>query len=105
MAAKEKHILWQVSCEGHTDAWVVAENWEQATVKAAEFWGVRWGEVAAHCQQKKKIVGAPRNVCARCGGVYYGRPPMCARCERDAVLEEEELKRRLTRAYKLGRVM
>lgn len=105
MAAKEKHILWEVGCEGHTDAWVVAENWEQATVKAAEFWGESWGKVAAHCVMKKKVPGAPRNVCCKCGGIYYGKPPMCARCERTAQMEEAELKRRLTRAYQLGKVM
>lgn len=105
MAAKEKHILWRIGCEGHTDAWVIAETWEEATAKAAEFWGERWGKVAAHCELKKKQVGAPRNVCCRCGGIYFGTPPMCAKCEKTAKTEEEENKRRLTRAYRLGKVM
>lgn len=60
---RKRDILWEVGCEGHTDAWVIAENWELATVEAARFWGVPWGKVAASCEQKQRIVGAPRNIC------------------------------------------
>lgn len=104
-AKKNKDILWEVGCEGHTDAWVNAENWELATVAAAEFWGVPWREVAAKCEMKKKIVGAPRNVCCRCGRVYYGAPNMCSSCGKEVRLEEEELQRRRRRAYRLGKVI
>ena len=104
-AKKERNILWQVGCEGHTDAWVNAENWELATVAAAEFWGVPWREVAAHCEMKQKIVGAPRNICCRCRRVYYGAPPMCTACRKDVKLEEAYLQRRLKRAYQLGKVL
>lgn len=103
--ADAKNTLWEVGCEGHIDAWVVAQSWIEATVKAAEFWGVPWREVAAYCEEKKKIVGAPRNVCCRCGTVYFGAPPMCSRCEKDAKLEEQENRRRLCRAYKTGKVV
>lgn len=103
--ADKKNILWEVGCEGHTDAWVVAPTWEEATVKAAEFWGVPWGRVAAHCVEKKKTVGAPRNVCCRCGRVYFGSPPMCSSCEKSAKLEEEESQRRLNKAYRMGKAM
>ena len=102
---KSRNILWQVGCEGHTDAWVNAENWELATVAAAEFWNVPWREVAARCEMKQKIVGAPRNVCCRCRRTYYGAPPMCMACQKDVQLEEEHLQRRLKRAYRLGKVM
>lgn len=102
---KSRNILWQVGCEGHTDAWVNAENWELATVAAAEFWNVPWREVAARCEMKQKIVGAPRNVCCRCRRTYYGAPPMCMACQKNVQLEEEHLQRRLKRAYRLGKVM
>lgn len=102
---KKKDILWEVGCEGHTDAWVIADNWELATVAAAEFWQVPWREVAAACEMKKRIVGAPRNVCCRCGKTYFGAPPMCSFCQKDQKLEEEHMRRKLTRAYQLGKVM
>lgn len=105
MAAKEKNILWEVGCEGHQDAWVIADSWELATVEAAAFWGVPWKEVAAKCEKKQRIAGAPRNVCCRCGRVYSGKPPMCAACEKAERLEEERLRRRLTRAYQMGKIM
>lgn len=101
----DKNILWEVGCKGHADAWVVAPNWEQATLKAAEFWGVSWGSVAAYCVEKKKTVGAPRNVCCKCGRVYFGAPPMCSVCEKSAILEEAELRQKLTRAYKTGKAV
>lgn len=102
---KKKDILWEVGCEGHTDAWVIADNWELATVEAAKFWQVHWREVAAACEMKKRIVGAPRNVCCRCGKTYFGAPPMCSFCQKDQKLEEEHLRRKLNRAYQLGKVM
>ena len=102
---KKKDILWEVGCEGHTDAWVIADNWELATVEAAKFWQVPWREVAAACEMKKRIVGAPRNVCCRCGKTYFGEPPMCSFCQKDQKLEEEHLRRKLIRAYQLGKVM
>lgn len=106
MAEKaNKDILWEVACEGHTDAWVIAPNWEQATVKAAEFWGVSWGSVAAYCEKKKRVDGAPRGVCCKCGRIYFGAPPMCSSCEKELKLEEEENRRRLTKAYKTGKAV
>lgn len=105
MAEKKKDILWEVGCEGHTDAWVTAENWELATVEAARFWGEPWKEVAARCESKRKITGAPRNVCCRCGRIYFSGPPMCEACRRTVETEEARLRRRLTKAYQLGKVM
>lgn len=106
MAAKgSKAILWEVGCEGHVDAWVVAENWEQATVQAAAFWGVPWREVAAYCTLKQKVEGAPRNVCARCGRTYCGALPLCGACEKVMETEEEIRKRRLRRAYRSGQLV
>ena len=83
----EKNILWQVGCEGHRPAWVIAPNWEQATVKAAEFWGVPWGSVAAGCEPLRKTV-AHTNICCVCGRVYHGAPPMCEACRLTEETEE-----------------
>lgn len=107
MADKKKNqtILWEVGCDGHVDAWVVAPNWEKATVKAAEFWGVSWASVAAWCDLKKRVEGAPTNVCCKCGRVYYGEPPMCVVCKKEIKLEEEDLRRRLSKAYREGKVI
>lgn len=105
MADKRKDILWEVGCEGHVDAWVIAPNWEQATVEAAKFWGVNWGTVVAKCEQKKKIVGAPRNICCKCDKAYFGSPPMCTLCKESAELEEKILQHRLVRAYRCGKVI
>ena len=100
-----KDILWEVGCEGHTDAWVVAPDWAQATMKAAEFWGVAWREVAAKCIEKRRIKAPPHNICTRCGRIYAGRLPFCAACEKVARTEEELLRRRLNRAYRAGMVV
>ncbi|MCQ2439455.1 MAG: hypothetical protein MJ074_06810 [Oscillospiraceae bacterium] len=102
---KRKTILWEVGCEGHTDAWVVAPNWEQATVEAARFWGVPWGQVASKCEQKNKIIGAPSNVCGRCGRIYYGVMPLCEACKLTVQTEEALLRESRNRAYRLGKVM
>ena len=101
---KNRTILWEVGCEGHADAWVVADNWEQATVEAAAFWQVPWREVAAYCVEKQRIVGAPRNVCCRCKQIYYSALPLCESCRK--VLETEEMiqRRRLRKAYRTGKV-
>jgi len=101
----KKQALWAVACEGHTNAWVSAVSWEEATVKAAEFWGVPWGSVAAYCEEKKRIEEAPKNVCCRCGKIYFGLPPMCGSCLKAAKLEEEETQRRLAKAYRTGKAI
>lgn len=105
MGDKRKDILWEVGCEGHVDAWVIAPNWEQATVEAARFWGVSWGSVVAKCEAKKRIVGAPRNVCCKCGKIYSGPPTLCTLCRESAELEEEILRHRRIRAYQAGKVI
>lgn len=105
MAEKNKIILWEVGCEGHVDAWVVAPNWEQATVEAAAFWDVPWAGVAAKCEPKSKTVGAPRNVCCKCGRTYFAEPPLCGSCKKVIAIEEKELKQSLARAYKEGRAV
>ena len=102
---KTRTILWEVGCEGHVDAWVIAENWELATVEAARFWDVPWRKVAALCEPKKRIVGAPRNVCFRCRRTYSGPPPMCDACRKVMETEEARLRRARNRAYRMGKVL
>ena len=102
-AAKDKTILWEVGCEGHKDAWVIAPTWELATVEAAKFWEVPWREVAAYCEMKRKIVALARNICKRCGRyIFSGEPPLCDGCLKEAKLEEAELQRCRRRAYQRG---
>lgn len=105
MAESNKNILWEIGCEGHTDAWVVAESWELATVEAARFWGVPWGKVAALCECKRRIPGAPQNVCCRCGKVYYGPAPMCGACLETAKTEEYLLQQARRRGYRTGKLV
>lgn len=105
MATHKRDILWEIGCEGHTDAWVVAESWELATVEAARFWGVPWGKVAALCECKRRIPGAPRNVCCRCGKVYYGSAPMCGACLETAKTEEYLLQQARRRGYRTGKLV
>lgn len=105
MAESNKNILWEIGCEGHTDAWVVAESWELATVEAARFWGVPWGKVAALCECKRRIPGVPRNVCCRCGKVYYGPAPMCGACLETAKTEEYLLQQARRRGYRTGKLV
>lgn len=87
MAAAKKEWLWFVSCEGHVTAPVIAESWEQATVEAARFWGVRWGAVAAMCelQEKRPVV---KNVCYKCGVYFHGSGVVCDHCRSEAEIEE-----------------
>ena len=103
--ASQREILWEVGCRGHVDAWVLAPDWERATVEAARFWGVPWGKVAALCECKQRIVGAPKNICCRCKKTYFGPPPMCGICAQASRQEEERMRHLLRRAYQQGKVV
>ena len=92
-------FIWWVSHPEHTVAVVRAPNWEQATVAAAEWWGVPWAKVAAMCEARK-MEQAPRCVCVQCGLVFHGEGLRCARCEaaaRDAELNHQAQSRRFWR--------
>ncbi len=100
MAKKEtKLTMWIVACEGHTDAWVNAPDWERATVKAAEFWGVPWREVAARCECRMKKQ-AVKGVCPRCGRYFFGGAKQCGVCEAAARDEERNLRQYLKNRYR-----
>lgn len=102
MAAIKKanpDYIWWVSHPEHTVAVVRAENWEQATLAAAEWWGVPWAKVAALCEARK-MERAPRCVCVKCGIVFHGEGLRCARCEaeeKDAELNYQAQNRRYWR--------
>lgn len=44
MARSKKQICWVVAHPEIGTAFVTADSWEQATVAAADFWGVPWGK-------------------------------------------------------------
>lgn len=89
--AKKKEYVFFVRHPQHTIAIVIAENWEQATVKAAEFWGVRWSKVVALCECERKM-DAHKGVCMDCGRVFYGGEVICPHCT--AKRKDEERRRR-----------
>ncbi|MBR2928559.1 MAG: hypothetical protein IKC24_05330 [Oscillospiraceae bacterium] len=92
MAGKSKEYIFFVKHPQHTIAPVIAENWEQATVKAADFWGVKWGKVAALCECERKM-GTHKGVCMDCNKVFYGGEvicPMCLRARKDEERRKQE---------------
>ena len=102
MAVKQKHILWEVGCEGHTDAWVVAENWEQATVKAAAFWGIPWGANVAH-MEPGQTYEARKNLCLKCRRIIYGERELCEACEAAREQDRARAEQRMKRTWYMGR--
>ena len=94
--------VWVVGHPEHADAWVKAENWEQATVEAAKFWGVPWATVAALCEEKRKFQGL-QNVCSHCGTYYFGELPLCDKCKAQMETEETMTHQRLGKTWYLGK--
>lgn len=99
MAQKSERKLWWVEHPDYNVAIVEAESWEQATVEAANWWGVRWGKVAATCTLQKAEELRPIK-CKLCPAVFYGQEgekPVCPKCaarERDRKLNEKANARR-----------
>lgn len=87
MAERKKEYVWFVEHPEHTTVPVIAASWEQATVQAAEWWGVPWGKVAARCECRRKFE-AVHCVCQRCGRWFSGAGTLCEFCE--TLLKEEE---------------
>lgn len=96
---KENLFFWIVACKDHTNAWVNAENWELATVAAAEFWGVPWPTVAARCECVEKHP-AVRSVCPQCGKFFFGGAKRCDLCEKKARDDERNLQQYLKNRYR-----
>lgn len=65
MADKKKTACWAIQHPELGTAWVIADDYEQATVKAAEWWGVPWGK---HVAQMRELTRVPymRHVCEKC---------------------------------------
>lgn len=89
--SRKKEFVFFVKHPNHTTVPVIAENWEQATMKAAEFWGIGWGKVAALCECERTWE-THRCVCNRCGTVFHGEEALCDKCT--AALQDEERRRR-----------
>lgn len=70
---------WRVVHPVHGETVVRAPDWRLATVEAAEWWGVRWGAIAAECEVEK-IGDIPRNVCIDCGRIFHGSGLRCEIC-------------------------
>lgn len=79
MAEKKRAVCWVIRHPELGMAWVIADDYEQATVKAAEWWGVPWGK---HVAQMQELTRVPymRHVCPRCGQIYNSDEPMCDKC-------------------------
>lgn len=91
-------ISWRVRHPEHCMIPVIAEDREQATVKAAAFWGVPWTKVAADCAVEKIRELLPHN-CPRCGRyVFDSAEDYCPAC-RDLLRHEEEALQKRKAAY------
>lgn len=95
-------ICWVVRLEGCCPAYVVADSWEQATVEAAKFWGIPWGKAVAKMELERKLE-ARKNVCIKCGRVFFGPGTMCQSCEKGTQQELEITKKRMLGTWYLGR--
>ena len=100
-AAKKRDFLWFITAPGHVQVPVVAPDWEQATVKAAQFWGVPWGKLFCRCEMVLKTA-VIRNVCCRCGKHFNGEGVECEPCQKLRAAEEKNVRaaeRRYWRAH------
>lgn len=104
MASKKenKAVCWVVTLEGMSPAYVVAESWEQATVKAADFWGIPWGANVAHMELQQKME-ARKNVCLICRKIFFGDGELCAACETARVQDKQNHERRMKATWYMGK--
>lgn len=103
MAGKKNvSVVYVVTLEGRCPAYVQAENWEQATVKAAAFWGIPWAANVAYMelQQTKE---ARKNVCLKCRRVVYGEHELCPACEATREQDRARAEQRMKKTWYLGR--
>lgn len=93
-------ISWKVRHPDHCMIPVIAEDKEQATVKAAAFWGVPWNKVVAECTVEKIRELLPHN-CPRCGRyVYENDQEYCPACIDTLKHEEIEARKRRAEYYR-----
>ena len=101
MARSEKQICWVVAHPEIGTAFVTADSWEQATVAAADFWGVPWGKYVAGMELRQKKE-AHRHLCCRCGRIFHSPGALCEACIKILHTEEQETARRLKKTWYLG---
>ena len=97
---KKRTYVWRVTHPDHTTAVVMADNWEQATVRAAEWWDVPWGTVVAYCEKEKKEELLVLGMCCECNAKLWAdggtriRCPICEAKARDRELSRKYQNRR-----------
>ena len=79
MARSKKQICWVVAHPEIGTAFVTADSWGQATVAAADFWGVPWGKYVAGMELRQKKA-ARRHLCCRCGRIFHSPGDLCEAC-------------------------
>ena len=105
MASKDQMAqCWVVKLEGRCPAYVIAKDWEQATVEAARFWGISWTANVANMDLLEKLE-ARKNVCLKCGKFFYGTSEsgLCQRCETARQQDIERAKALKRKTWYLGR--
>ena len=103
MAAKKNTALvWVVTLEGRCPAYVQAENWEQATVKAAEFWGIPWRANVAY-MELQQTMESRKNTCLKCRRIVYGEHELCPACENAREQDKQLAEQRMKKTWYLGR--
>lgn len=86
----------------HGPAYVVADNWEQATVKAAQFWGVPWAKVAFDCTMEKTME-ARKGVCIKCRRIIYSSRELCEDCDHELQTRNTIAQKKMRDTWYLGR--
>lgn len=102
MAEKKRAVCWVIQHPELGTAWVIADNYEQATVKAAEWWGVPWGKNVAQMREQARVPYM-RHVCPRCGQIYNSDEAVCEKCMKIQETEQQETTRRLKATWWQGR--
>lgn len=102
MKNDKKVVCWVVELPGRCPAYVQADSWEQATVKAAEFWGVPWGRNVAHMTLQQKMESR-KNVCLRCRRIFYEQGELCPACEHARRDDAANAAARMKKTWYMGR--
>lgn len=99
---KNTATVYVVTLEGRCPAYVQAESWAEATVRAAEFWGIPWGRNVANMELQQKME-ARKNVCLKCRRIIYGERELCEACEAARLQDRENAERRMKKTWYMGR--
>ena len=103
MAGKKNvSVVYEVRLEGRCPAYVQAESWPEATVRAAEFWGIPWGANVVNMEQGRTYE-AKKNICNACRRVIYGERELCEACEAAREQDRARAEQRMKRTWYMGR--